>query len=39
MNSILGTIICNSCEKEIEAFNGEQIVTQYGVCEDCNSAN
>ena len=31
----LGVIICINCEKEIEVFDSEQVVTKYGICSEC----
>jgi len=31
----LGIIVCQKCEKEIETFYSDQVITQYGICSEC----
>ena len=35
-NQNFGVIICKNCDREIESFRSEQVVTQYGICFACN---
>lgn len=34
---LLGVIVCGNCNKEIEFFEYEQVITHYGLCFDCKS--
>ncbi|MFD1414189.1 GapA-binding peptide SR1P [Oceanobacillus jeddahense] len=34
-----GIIICQKCEKEVETFHSEKVVTQYGICEHCKDSS
>lgn len=34
-NQSLGVIVCKNCDKEIENFYSEHVVTQYGICTEC----
>ena len=35
-NQKFGVIVCKNCDREIENFHSEQVVTQYGICSECN---
>ncbi|WP_437438234.1 GapA-binding peptide SR1P [Alteribacillus bidgolensis] len=34
---VMGTIICQTCEKVIEHINIEKVVTLYGKCTECST--
>lgn len=31
----MGVIICRECDKELESFESERVVTNYGICSCC----
>lgn len=34
-NQVMGVIVCKDCEKVIEQFESDRVVTQYGVRSCC----
>nr|WP_085992518.1 GapA-binding peptide SR1P [Oceanobacillus senegalensis] len=33
----MGTIVCQECEKVIEAYEDEKVTTLYSTCPTCNN--
>ncbi|WP_148417146.1 GapA-binding peptide SR1P [Oceanobacillus jeddahense] len=34
-----GILICKECEKEVDTFRSEKVVTQYGICGHCKDSS